>query len=427
MSQLKCGFAQVDITPNVPEEVFLDGYGHRNLPAQGVRDPLYGKVMVVSGVQDFYLVSLDICGLSGGLKDHLCRIITLLTGIKREHFALCATHTHAGPACGVLNPFPLNWLYWNKVAEKVADAMLAAGKNACEGCFRFAKKDGFAAPFNRRGKQDINRNIWVVGFYDEADRLKGVVTSASCHAVCNTEYTISADFPGVLTARGAQQYPDVPFLYLQNRGADINPPCGGEEGIELVGNQLTDMVFDLLADLQKAPAVTGSVASGFTTIQLPLQYPDKEEIVEKIDEFRTQLLDVKEDDGARRYPETELIWYAKALEQVEKHGRETTLPVDLQVLCLGGQAVFAFAPFELLTATGNAIEQAMCDLGIKSEQCIVVGYANGTHSYLCPAAEYGQYGYETRLASHWYDIPECTEKTEPVVIETLAGLAKSLL
>ena len=49
---------------------------------------------------------------------------------------------------------------------------------------------------------------------------------------------------------------------------------------------------------------------------------------------------------------------------------------------VGKQAVFAFLPFEVLTVTGNAVEEQLCQLGFDAACCFVIGYANGTYSYL---------------------------------------------
>ena len=63
MSKLKCGFAQVDITPPTDKGIFQDGYGDRDHPAEGVRDPLYAKICAVSSNEKrFVFVSVDCCG-----------------------------------------------------------------------------------------------------------------------------------------------------------------------------------------------------------------------------------------------------------------------------------------------------------------------------------------------------------------------------
>ena len=427
MTQLQCGFAQVDITPPLPHSVFLDGYGHRVRPAEGVRDPIYAKVCVMQGEgKPFALVSLDICGLNQWLKNRLCDMIEALTGFSYEQVALCATHTHAGPACGVLE-LPINTLYWNGVAEQIAEAILTAKDNMTKGEFRFDKREGFSLPFNRRGKDDINQNVWTCGFFDQQNTLKGVLVAASCHAVSHMEYTISADFPGVLTRRGQEQYPDVPFLYLQSRGADINPPAAGDEGIEAMGNQLAELVFAALDDCKQNKAVCGDVGYRFRRVEVPMSYPSEEQLRQGLATYTQQLRETRHDQDARRYPEVEVLWYQNALHQVTSGQTNPTITVDLQVVTIDKQAIFAFVPFEVLTVTGNAIEEQFCQLGIDSPCCFVIGYANGTYSYLCPTKEASEGGYEVGGACHWYGLPEFSPESEPAVINGIVTLAKEVL
>ena len=427
MTQLRCGFAQTDITPALPHSVYLDGYGHRVHPAEGVRDPIYVKACVMQGEEKpFALVSLDICGLNQWLKDRLCDMIEALTEFPRERVALCATHTHAAPACGVLE-LPINTLYWNGVGEKIAEALLTAKDNMTEGAFRFDKREGFTLPFNRRGREDINQNVWTCGFFDRQDTLKGVLVAASCHAVSHMEYTISADFPGVLTRRGQEQYPNVPFLYLQSRGADINPPAAGDEGIESVGNQLTDVVFAALEDCKHNPSVFGDVSYRFRQVEVPMSYPSEEQLRQGLATYTRQLRETLQDQDARRYPEVEVLWHQNALHKVVSGQTDPTITVDLQVVQVGKQAVFAFLPFEVLTATENAVEEQLCQLGFDAACCFVIGYANGTYSYLCPAKEASEGGYEAGGACHWYGLPEFSPQSEPTVINGVVTLAKEAL
>lgn len=428
MKELCCGFSQIDITPQNPNEVFLDGYGHRMVPAQEILDPIYAKVCtILSGEKEFVLASLDICGLNAEIKDRLCERICLFTGLSRSQFALCATHTHAAPACGVLADLPINLMYWNGVSQKISQAICSARTSAKPGQFRFAKTGDFTLALNRRGKQDINRNVWVCAFYDRDNKLQGVIANASCHAVCITDYTISADFPGVLTSRAAEKFPGVPFLYLQSRGADINPPCDGIEARDRVGNELTDLVFDALIQIEEKDPIQGNLDYLFRKIDLPMCYPEAHKMRAIIENAKAQLTEAQERDDCRRYPEVELTYGLQALREIESGNAEPTLSVDLQVAVLGDAVCLVFVPFEVLTSTGNALEKEICALGIESEHCFIIGYANGTNSYLCPSEESGQEGYETGGASYWYLLPQCCKETEPTVIRELADMVKTLL
>lgn len=428
MKELCCGFSQVDITPQNPNEVFLDGYGNRILPAREILDPIYAKVCtILSNEKEFVIVSLDICGLNADLKDRLCEWISLLTGLNRSQFVLCATHTHAAPACGVLANLPINYMYWNGVSEKISQAIQAAQAAAKPGHFKFCKTGDFTLPMNRRGKQDINRGVWVCAFYDQNETLQGVIANASCHAVCITDYTISADFPGVLTARAAVEFPGVPFLYLQSRGADINPPSAGIEARDQVGTELTELVFDALNHMAEKQPVQGKLNYLFRKAELPMCYPDVSALHTAIENAKTQLRDTKGKDDCRRYPEVELTYILQALRAVEAGNANPTISVDLQVALIGDVVCLVFVPFEVLTVTGNALEKEICALGIAPEHCMIIGYANGTNSYLCPSDEYGQEGYETGGASYWYLLPQCCRETELTVIRQLADMAKTLL
>ena len=219
----------------------------------------------------------------------------------------------------------------------------------------------------------------------------------------------------------------MPFLYLQSRGADINPCCGGQEGIEKLGNELVQHVFAAISAIGKKEGLEGKIQVAFQEVSVPMCYSSQRDLEKEVENKKNRLVMLMDNDIERRYTEVELKWQMMALKEVEAGNIEPTIPVDLQVLTLGKEAIFAFVPFEVLTSTGNALEQKLCSLGFAKEQCFVVGYANGTNGYLCPAAESGQHGYETRYASHWYMLPECTNQTEPTVINTLVDLAKSLL
>ena len=90
MEKLYCGFAQAVITPE-PRTVFMDGYGFRTTPAEGVRDDLYAKVCAIkSGEDEFVLIALDICGFDNRLRDCLRGWIRTCTNLKEHQFSLSA-------------------------------------------------------------------------------------------------------------------------------------------------------------------------------------------------------------------------------------------------------------------------------------------------------------------------------------------------
>ena len=426
--KLKCGFSQIDITPQPAGSVYLDGYGERVLPASEILDPLYAKVCVMNwDSSEFAVISLDICGLRDPVMARLEDWIVLLTGLDRSQFALCATHTHAGPACALLPDLPVNMVYWNWVGQQIADAIGQARENSYPGTFRSCFAGDLTGGYNRRGKPDIDRRIRVCGFYDEEGSLRGVFANASCHAVCMTSYGISADYPGVLTRKASESYPGVPFLFLQGRGADVDPLFWEQEGVDKLGGELTEKVFAALDTLVAQPSIGGPIRSQFRKAQIPMCWPTRDEMIPELEQQLQKLTENKDDPVARRYANVNIRWLQNAIRELDAGNTDPEITVSFQALAIGDGFVMVFVPFEMLTVTGNAIESAICAMGIDPARCFVIGYANGTNGYLSPTADCSDGSYEARGAARWYSLPQCCEDTEAAVIARLTSLTQTVL
>lgn len=436
MEKLYCGFAQAVITPE-PGSVFMDGYGFRVTPAEGVRDDLYAKVCAIkSGEDEFVLIALDICGFDNTLRDCLRGWIRTCTNLKEHQFSLSATHTHAGPACGILKDLPVNRIYWDNVGRTVAETVEKARENRIPGEFRFAFGDELTLAYNRRGRKCIDRRVTACGFFGEDGTLAGVLTKANCHAVCNKDMNLSADYPAVLTREAAKKYPGAVFLFLQGYGGDINPLETREQGMvshEALGLDLTKCVFAALDKMTEPGISEGTVASRVQNIFAPMAYPPVEDVVES---ERAWLKVLKETTAIRpQTPATELrcrvatvmmAWNRRVMYRLQK-GIPAGIESMIQMAVIGKDAAFVFIPFELLTETGLAIEKILTGCGLAPEKCFILGYSNGTNGYLAPAADCGKYSYETVDAVRWYDTAECTPETENRVLQTVEKFSGDLL
>lgn len=428
MNRLNCGFAQAEITPDPAMGIYIDGYGSRMAPAEGIRDPLYVKVCAIqSGEETFVIAVFDICGFHETLKNRLRIAIREYTGLADRQIAVCATHTHAGPACGILKHFPINWIYWNNVCILAAETVKKALSSTCACQLRFGYGKELTLPFNRRGKEIIDRRVLVCGFYDEKNRLKGVISSASCHPVCITDMKLSADYPAIMTARASSEYPGVPFLFLQGRGADIDPNFPNRDRVAMqprLGKEFSDSVFEALNTLEKNGVSQGELSSLYRTIHVPLQYLKKEQMeAEAIQRKRnvdaaqagieaaqnaTKQGNANPDLPKLQLAKTEaLVEYFWMKENMEKQadGIPVSVKADLQIVIGKGGFAFVFAPFELLTPTGNQLEAIMVRHGIDPMHCFVIGYSNGTNGYLIPSSECSEDNYEVNVAAYWYNLP----------------------
>ena len=436
MDKLYCGFSQTVITPE-PGTVFMDGYGFRTTPAEGVRDELYAKVCAVkSGGDEFVMIALDICGFDNRLRDCLRGWIRTCTDLKEHQFSLSATHTHAGPACGIGKDLPINHIYWDHVGRLLAEAVEKARENRVPGDFRFAFGDELTLAYNRRGKNVIDRRVTACGFFGEDGALVGALTTANCHAVCNKDMNLSADYPAILTREAAKKYPGAVFLFFQGHGADINPletPERGMVSYEELGQDLTKCVFAALDKMTGKGISEGTVASRIRDVFTPMTYPPVETVVDTERHWLNFLKEneaiVPQTDRTRVLSRVALItiaWNRRVLYRLQK-GIPAGIESTIQMAVIGKDAAFVFIPFEMLTLTGLAIEKILAGYGLAAEKCFVLGYSNGTNGYLAPGVDCGKYSYETVDSVCWYDTALCTPETEEVVLDTVAGFADTLL
>lgn len=253
--------------------------------------------------------------------------------------------------------------------------------------------------------------------------MRGVIASACCHPVINTGMEISADYPQVLTRKALEEY-GVPFLFLQGRGADINPLVPEDmsihDAMEMLGKELTNGVINAIGKAMKTSDQADSISSIYRLASIPMKpFPLPEE-AEKI--FKASLQRYMEIPWSvdKHYALRELEWHRKMYEKAKlTKGNGENICAPVQVFTIGKRLIFVFLSFEVLTNTGNKIEILLRQMGYEEENIFVIGYANSVNGYLAPYEELAVGGYEVTGASHWYGLPECGELTEKTVIETV--------
>ena len=419
---LRLGFADAIITPHHPEYTYLDGYGFRLSPAtEGVRDDLHAKVCAMAqGDKIFLLFSLDIIGLREDTYRLVTSQISDLTGVAREDIALSCIHTHAAPASGILDELPIDTDYFAWMGEVCGRAALRAIERACPVSASFAiLPETLQTSHNRReGRDPIDRSIRAVAFHDENGKLRGVITSAACHAVVNTAYSISADWLAELNKLSTDE---VPYLFLQGRGADINPQLylklPIDEMIARLGSELSIPVAQFSANAPQGKALAGELNRHYEIVRIPMKEMTdlaaiKEEIARQSEAYRA----ISPDDIQKHFVLRQLQWYRHMAKMIED-GEDFALRVPLQALAVGKECVFLFVPFELLTLTGNKLEEMFAKVGFARETIYVCGYSNMTEGYLAPVEEFAFGGYEVAGAAHWYNIPEASPESEPAVLD----------
>jgi len=315
------------------------------------------------------------------------------------------------------------------MGEVCGRAALRAIERACPVSASFAiLPETLGTSHNRRaGRDPIDRSIRAVAFHNEAGKLCGVITSAACHAVVNTAYSISADWLAELNKLSSDE---VPYLFLQGRGADINPQLHLklpiDEMIERLGHELSEPVSNFAQNAPVGKNLLGRAVSRYEVVRIPMKKMTnlavvKEEIARQSEAYRA----ISPDDIQKHFVLRQLQWY-RHMEKMIEDGEDFALRVPLQVLAIGKACVFLFVPFELLTLTGNKLEDMYASAGFARETIYVCGYSNMTEGYLAPVEEFPFGGYEVDGAAHWYNIPEASPESEPALLEWFRRVSKEL-
>ena len=429
MNKLKFGFADTIITPIHPEYVYIDGYGDRTKPADGIRDDLHAKVCaVMEGEKVFLIFSLDLVGLRTYTYELICSQIHNITGIPKENFALCCIHTHAAPATGLLDGLPIDTDYFAYVGECCARIAQHAVDHACYGSFNFEiLPEKLVSSYNRRGRDVIDRTIRAAAFRDQNGDLRGVICTAACHAVVSTDYKLSADWLSILNRMSSNE---VPYLYFQGRGADIDPEGFYEspidEFIERLGSELAKPVKRFVNRTTAGDHVVGHLKWEYEKVCIPMrQMNDTSFLQQNIQKYLSGYLEFPPENPKKHGKLRKLEWYRNML-RIAKAGDSFDITVPLQYLAIGKTAVFAFVPFELLTLTGNKLEDIFAQAGFVREAIYICGYSNIVEGYLAPREEFEFGGYEVSGAALLYNISETVPESEETLLNWFAEKAQKL-
>lgn len=91
------GAARIDITPQFP--IRLAGYANRRGTNWKLEMPLHARALAIGeGADTAVLVTVELVGITSAVSDWVASELARSHGLKRDHVAVCAIHTHSGPA-----------------------------------------------------------------------------------------------------------------------------------------------------------------------------------------------------------------------------------------------------------------------------------------------------------------------------------------
>jgi neutral ceramidase len=235
---LEAGVASVDITP--PLGMSLQGYPDSGRVANGIRDPLYARALVLrAGSQRMALVDLD---LIAPLEPDYVKQLREAARADVSYVLVAAIHTHSGPPLiPTLSPPPGDWE--SSVIGKIAMAIHQAETQAVpvrlgvgygvayigHNRLRRNRDSGvtwFEKNWTGASTSPVDPTVGVLRIDDMSGNPVAILVNYACHPVIfgPDSPLYSADFPGVMSrvvenAMGGK----VRCFFLQGGDGDINP------------------------------------------------------------------------------------------------------------------------------------------------------------------------------------------------------------
>ena len=233
---IEVGVAQVDITPDYP--IRLNGYGSRRTESEGIIQRIWAKALAIgSDEQDpVIMVTVENCGLPDEFTEEVSERIKQKTGIPRENFVACYTHTHSAPCLTNSAAFIFGSdmkpgeqatidKYTNQLKDWIESIAITALDNRKPSQLAWNIGEiGFAK--NRRTEDGpVDHSLPVMRITDSEGNLTAIWASYACHCttLAGSDNHICGDWAGFAQEEIQLTHPGTTALITIGCGADANP------------------------------------------------------------------------------------------------------------------------------------------------------------------------------------------------------------
>ncbi len=444
-SEMKIGFAKVDITPRVGVE--LCGFGPFMLRRSiGIRDRLWARAMAVEqGGRTLVVISCDLIGVQAATTERVRAILAARAGLPADAVMVHCTHTHSGPnAGGYIGWGAPDEPYLETLPRRIADAALAAlgnlepaelshAETPCEGIGLNRQYDRDAPPLDdvlrddwRPAKPELTDTTCHVLRAEAGGRMIGFVSYFGCHPVvcCQETRYIHGDYCGVATNLLERESPGSVGLFLQGAQGDVNscvvhkPEPESLLALDVIAGRYARAVRRGLRDAQPLPVDTLAVLSRRTRFsRRPLGVADVKAILAE-----QQAIIDQPDRTDRDHDLRMATVYAFALRKIVatlEAGGDVAPPTEVQGFRIGPLLLLA-SPFETYQAIKNDVRA-----GTGVPLTLVLGVTNDAVGYAPDRATAAVGGYAVdRVPMIIGTLPYARIHDE--LVEALLGLAAGL-
>ena len=397
----------------------LAGYAARTSSAVGTRDALAIAALVLEqGSERLVILSADVVAFDADLRDQIASSV----GLERSELAICASHTHSGPAGVVARLHPadrdrLNLELRSRFVSIAAQAIEIARSSMrpVDLVFGSSETEGVAANRNSAsGLSDPRLSVLATRQGDGA--LQALLVHFACHPTIlgADNLSISADFPGALrrnvAASLAQPTGEPVVLFVNGAAGDVSTRFTrraqdvGE--VERLGGSLASSAIEALAS---ARMLDGQLRHARASISLPARAPGNDDPHDTISHSPVEAPTHGSSAAARidetRHQGAAMLAALSALPS-------GTVPAMLELDAWGlGDLAMVTVPGELVSSFARQIALAA------PTSTLILGYTNGYVGYLADRTAHVQRTYEA-LASPFG--PEAGE----LVVEACIALVR---
>ena len=393
----------------------MSGFG-RERYASGVLAPLLTQIVVLRDGENNtgVLITADILDLDHVMVEAIRRAIGYKHDIPPENIMFLASHTHWGPAVRFRMSFSIgapNVWYMDLLEDKILAGVDAALKNLSPATIEYGWFDFRGVGCNRRlpvdgkitwgpykeGSFDGHTPIIRIRRYIKPKQL--LVVGHACHPTSSgTIQKWSPDYPGAMRDYLATELPDTKAVFVQGCGGDAkvvheDPETGklafsnSPEQAKAAGEKLAGAVLKHLETGQMTP-LDGQLACSLATGQISYGKRWSQEEIEQ------QAFPDQKKKGQHSWQ----TWTARQSLALPDHSE--SFRYDVQVWKLGNRLMMFGMEGEICSPWGPML-RAMAPTG----QAMVIGYANGTSSYIPDKQIVREGGYEGLTSQYAYFLP----------------------
>ncbi len=285
------------------------GYGAREGPASGVRDPLHARALhLARGPERLLWVQCDLCLVGPSQADALRERIAARTCIAPGHVLVGCIHTHSGPDTGLLEqltgkPEPA---HASVLFEAVVEAGARAAAEAEPARLGVGRASARIGRNRRRADGPLDPDVLLVRV-DAADGApRALVYVHGCHptALGHENLLFSADWTAAAGREIESALPGATAIFALGAHADVDPRTRGllDMGIpgqslgvgfeeaDALGRELGAAVAEAAARIETDADAPVGVASTRLPIPVHPGAPDPEARRARLAELRAEAL-----------------------------------------------------------------------------------------------------------------------------------------